>query len=173
MKKVAQRLPQLKLASRWATIIAIGWLVSGSDSHAQVRVSGVPESLVIDAHNASLNEVIRTITATIHVRITLTSEANLTISGRYSGSLRRVLSRMLNDHNYILDASGGRIKIILVDGTNAGSNRLAHSRVPAVSAVHVRANNLVHDTRSRDQHFQAPIQGWRGGFVYKPSANAK
>jgi hypothetical protein len=100
--------------SQVASIIAIACLISLSNAHAEVHLSGSGESVTVHATNASLADVIVAVELVLGVKITITPAINFPVFGTYSGSLRSVLGRLLSGHNYILGTSGDRITIILL-----------------------------------------------------------
>jgi hypothetical protein len=139
-------------------------------AHAKVRVSGARVAMIVDARNASLNEVVGGINAAFDARISLTSTINLTINGRYIGSLRQVLSRMLDGHNYILHESGERITIILL--TSTGTMLIERPYAKAVPAIGVSIDKHINTNGDTKASFDQPVHGWAGGFVYRRSTAA-
>ena len=133
--------------------ITISSLVGVSDASAELRVSGSKTEMVIEARNASLTETLRAIGTAVNVQISVASAWNPAISGRYSGSLRYVLSRILVGYNYVLKISDSRVSVFVWKGSEVST---------------VRPVNLNVATSPKAAPIKPAVHGWDGGFIYRP-----
>ena len=149
-----------------AFIIAIACLISLSDAHAEVHVSGSKDAVTVQAKNASLGDIIAAVNLALNVKISIAPATNIVVTGTYSGSLRRVLARMLSGYDFVLGSSGDRITIMIILATQAGTG--TGRRPLAINdAAPTRANVAAPDGDVNT----TGIQGWSGGYSPKsPSA---
>jgi hypothetical protein len=161
------RFARVAAISCWASMISIVVILSSSDVRAEVHVSGSKAAVVVDAKNASLEEIIAALNATLNVQISFAPATTIpAITGTYSGSLRRVLARMLNGQDFILNSSGDRIAVIVTTRAGIGSvRRTAANSSPSLPP----ANNSIAAITDEEPHSPG-ILGWDGGFSAPPAA---
>jgi hypothetical protein len=75
---------------------------SAHGARADVRVTGDLQSLHIEAHNATLAQVMTALGSALHIKINTTVALNQTVNGTYVGSLEQVLSHVLSGYNYVV-----------------------------------------------------------------------
>ena len=128
--------------------------VEGRSVSAEVRISGNGDNVVVEARNATMPEVLTGLQAALHVKIRLVGSTPRQFTGSYTGSLRRVLSRLLDGTSYIVNRDPDGMSIIVVGGS---ATRLVGQIVPptspaatALAAIKVAAQDA--DT--------ARVQGW-------------
>jgi hypothetical protein len=156
------RFASVVAVSCWASMISIVVILSSSDVRAEVHVSGSKGAVTVQAKNASLEDIIAAVNSALNVKISMVPAINNTVTGTYSGSLRRVFARMLAGHNYALSSLGDQIKIIIILATQAGTG--TGLRPPAINdAASAGANVAVADGEGNT----TGIQGWAGGYSPK------
>jgi hypothetical protein len=84
-----------------------GWLVIfpcgvPSATAGELNVSRAQESIIVDAKDVPLAQVLAELRRTINLQYRMPSATSRMITGRYQGSLKQVLARMLYDADYIL-----------------------------------------------------------------------
>ncbi len=90
----------------------IALLIAGTSTVcAGVRVQGDAAALRIDADKSQLSEVLAALGPRLNVRVQTSSPLDRVISGTYKGSLRDVLSRMLENYNYIVETRGNEVEV--------------------------------------------------------------
>jgi hypothetical protein len=99
---------------------------------AETRVWMEADAMHLHAENARLSEVLAAISAQFKVLYPSHPSLERPISGTYSGTLRHVLSRILDRSNYVLRFSGEEVEIKIFDVQN-GADRLLASPVVAVT----------------------------------------
>lgn len=101
-------------------------------STAGTLVSGTRELMVLQANDATIPEIIDALRSAIHVEMDLKGASSRKLTGRYSGSVHQVLSRILNGEDYVMHIAAGKISIQL---SRAGaSDRSAVAAPPAPQA---------------------------------------
>lgn len=135
----------------------IAWFSSTSDVRAEVHISGTKEAAMLEAQNASLQEIVSAINSAFKVQIELKASIERSITGRYSGSIRHVLLRMLEGHDYIVKTSGDQISVMM---PTPGINGVSSKSVAALGAA-AQARAIRNDPADAGK---PGVQGWTGGF---------
>jgi hypothetical protein len=89
---------------------------------AEVQLSGTQDNVVLRANNATMAEILSGMSSTFNLRIELTGTPVRQFTGAYTGSLRRVLSRLLDGEDYIINSTAGGMEIILLGPKSAGQS---------------------------------------------------
>ena len=155
MKKIDQSLSSF-FCCLWVVLFlllgtVVGCFVSSGHAAAEVIVSGTKDLMTVEARNSDLDEIASEIGKLAKVKIDIVLASKSAINGRYTGSLRYVLSRILLGHNYVMKQSQNQISIVAWTGSGPAPFRLTSSNVPPGPVI---AN--------------PPVQGWHGGFSFKP-----
>lgn len=77
---------------------------------AETQVVGVPGALSVEAHDTTLQAVL----AALGVRIRTSTDLNRSINGTYKGSLREVITRLLDGCDFFVHKSGNDIEVVVV-----------------------------------------------------------
>jgi hypothetical protein len=119
---------------------------------AEVQISGTRDRVAIQTDNASMAEILSELSSTFKLRIELTGSSARRFTGAYSGSLRRVLSRLLDGEDYVIRSAGDGINIVLLGPKAAGPTlRLAAGDPEPVN----------------------PVQGWSPAAIAAPAVAPK
>jgi len=90
---------------------------------AEVRIAGSADAIQIEAYNASLDEILGKLRAEFGLQIRANEAVQARISGTYRGSLRTVVSRLLDGYNYVIERKSehGALNVIVLGlkGTTA------------------------------------------------------
>jgi hypothetical protein len=100
-------------------------------ARADVRVAGDARELRIEARGAQVAEVLSELGKTLHVQVRTSIALNKVISGTYSGSLKQVLSRLLEGYNYIIKPRGASAEVVVI-GARGERAIVATTPTPAV-----------------------------------------
>jgi hypothetical protein len=121
--RIASTLPKIAAAVLVLSCLAM-------DATAAVRISGNAEWVVLEVESASLGEVLAALRQVLPLNISVRGTTPQTFSGTYSGSVRRVLVRLLSsdNHDFFLAVRPGVLQLTLLDRKPGGS-------VSVVSAV--------------------------------------
>jgi hypothetical protein len=133
--------PQRRLLCPMALslLLACGTAVSAS---AEVHVSGTADKIVLQAKNATIGEVLEAVRSTLKLRAELAGSTSRQFTGAYAGSLRRVLSRLLDGESFIISLAPGGVNIVIF-----GPGGTVPRAVPARPGAIANADNH-------------PVQGW-------------
>ena len=131
-----------------------------SSSAAEVRISGTNENLSVAARSARLDEVIRSLSRALNMRIDLPQEMRAdTLNGTYSGSLRRVLVQILDGQSFVLKSQGGQLSILPAE---VQRNLHAAAPMPERRAQEVKMNGA--PRLAEDKGEVSPPKGWAAGW---------
>jgi hypothetical protein len=114
---------------------------------ADVRVTGPPEAIRLEAHDAPVQEILAALNASFGLRYRGVAGLDRRISGTYQGSLPRVVRRLLDGYDFIVmadivtadadtdadsdDGSFEVIEVIVIRAAAPGEARLASVPVAA------------------------------------------
>jgi hypothetical protein len=116
-----------------ATIAAGCFLLMTTFADAGVNVRGTPEATRVEAHEASIEEVLRALSDTYSFRYVSNIPLRQIVTGTYNGPLSRVLSFLLSGRNFVLkhESKGLRLVIISEAGPEKSWNSAEAVRSPA------------------------------------------
>ena len=100
-QKLKSRIPSARLimsVASVAVLLSIGSRVAA----AAPEIRGTASEMQLQAQEASVREILDALARSFNLTYQLSSGVNRTVSGRYSGSLRQVLARILDGHSYII-----------------------------------------------------------------------
>jgi hypothetical protein len=113
-------LPQL------ATAALLAWCLSCGSGAAEVRLSGTPDHVVLQTNDATMPEILDALRAVFDRDVKLKGATARKFTGAYSGSVRRVLSRLLTGEDYVLRSTSDGMSIVLL-GSSASDSTVARS----------------------------------------------
>ncbi len=102
---------------RWpafTALLAIAASLSHTAGFASPAVTGSADAVRIDAGDASINEILETLAHSFDLKYKPTPALNKQLTGTYQGSLRRVIARVLEGHNYVLRDRGGMLELTIL-----------------------------------------------------------
>jgi hypothetical protein len=99
---------------RIAGLAAALLLLGTVGSRAELRITGNRDSISIEARNAPLQQILETLRKSFQVEYQPVAGLERAITGTYSGSLHRVLTRLLVGHDYIIRSSAQGMEIVMV-----------------------------------------------------------
>lgn len=140
---------------RCAALSLVVMVIAGVRAGAEVQLSGTEDQFVLQAKNATIGEIVSGIQSTFNVKVRLTGSTARQFTGSYAGSLRRVLSRLLDGEDYIISSAADGMTIALLDRSGGARN---------ATAIAARVAGGQEETK--------PVQGWvpNGNTVTKPPA---
>ena len=105
---------------------------------AASEVEGEPNAVKLRAENASIREVLDSISAKFKVSYRLPPTLTRSMTGEYSGTLNQVLARILDGNDYVVDMSDDTVRIVVLGAS--GGQASPTSAVAAVVAVSTPAS---------------------------------
>jgi hypothetical protein len=109
--------------SRWpprsfgiSAAVLIGLLGAGTPKTAQgeVKVEGTVAAVRVATTQDTIAGVLSAFATTFDVRYRTSVPLDRVLSGSYTGSLRQVISRLLDEYNYVIKNEGETTEIIIV-----------------------------------------------------------
>jgi hypothetical protein len=104
----------------FAVILLTIWIVCYGFAHpaqAEVRVSGAADAVVIETQQATLEEVLRALQTSFRFRYSSAGPLDRVVMGRYSGSLSRVVTHLLEGQNFVAKSSQDNLEVIILGST--------------------------------------------------------
>jgi hypothetical protein len=95
---------------------------------AGAKVSGSPEAVSLQAQNSSIAEIFEALGHDFNIYYRSSIELQYHITGNYEGSLRHVMTRILEGYNFVVKTSPGQIEVIVL-----GKDGLVKSIQPTVA----------------------------------------
>jgi hypothetical protein len=109
-------------------------------AHAETHVAGEPAALRVEAQNASLQEVLTALRTSFGLQYRISTDLNRSVSGSYNGSLREVITRLLDGYDFFVRKVGDDLEVVVV-GFSASSGTAPKPDV----AAPIRRPNLRRD----------------------------
>jgi hypothetical protein len=104
----------LKHWRRIAGLAAAVLLLGAGVASAELRISGDRESVSIEAQDAPLKDILDALRQSFQVEYKPVAGLERSITGTFSGSLHRVLTRLLIGNDYIIRSSAHGMEIVIV-----------------------------------------------------------
>src|SRR5215813_9409598 len=116
------------IASVCLMTIALAALPAGS-AGAEVNVTGDSKAVQIEAHDASIEDVMAALGASFGLQYRGTATLDRRITGSYRGTLQYVIRRVLDGYDFIMKTNLDDIEVTVVSG-KAGEARAAAAVAP-------------------------------------------
>ena len=137
--------------------------------HAEVHVSGVVDALTVETREASVEEVLSALRASFDLKYRTSDALNRLVSGTYTGSLQRVVARLVDGQNYVMRLSPSGGVEIFVLGTGASRSGAALRVLPAVA--NARQPELPAASGAKAAGRQVPLRA-PNGWISAPKSPA-
>jgi hypothetical protein len=124
---------------RMAAVAVIS--ASSLPARAETNITGSPDALRVEAHDTALQAVLQA----LGVRIRSAADLNRSIEGTFKGSLREVITRLLDGYDFFIHKSGDNIEVVIVGSSGAA----AVAAVPVVPAAPVVAKRSASEPLDR------------------------
>jgi hypothetical protein len=99
---------------------------------AEVRVSGHAGSIQLLAQDATVEEVLAALNESFGLQYRARGSLDRLVSGTYSGSLRRVVWRVLDGYDFMVQSSNAHLGVVVVGASSAVSQFATAPRSPDV-----------------------------------------
>jgi len=115
----------------------LGAIMVAAPAQAEVRIAETIDSgnLTIEAHNATVREVLDALAARQSIEFRSSEALSRPITGTYSGTPRRVISRVLEGYDHVVESTGARIRISVFGAVAASPVKAVVSAAPAPAGV--------------------------------------
>jgi hypothetical protein len=83
---------------------------------AETQVHGTPQAVVVEAKNATVEEILVALTDTFKVEFRSAANLDKRITGTYQGTLQQAVSHILNGYDFVVKSGQAGLEITLLDG---------------------------------------------------------
>jgi hypothetical protein len=97
-----------------ALLFACPLALQPRSAQAETRISGGPETVRVEAREASLDEVLGALAGKFQIQYRASVPLDRTISGTFSGSLSRVVARLLDGYDRVVKRDGSGLEIVIL-----------------------------------------------------------
>jgi hypothetical protein len=119
------------LGMRAAILLGTALAIAPTPGFAEMQVRGSPEAVRIEARDAPVEEILAALSRAFGMHYQLSTNLDKRVSGTYVGSLRRVLTRILDGYNFVLKTENGST-VVTVLGTPSATAAAPVSSGPKV-----------------------------------------
>jgi hypothetical protein len=145
----------MKLAGIRGVLISLLLSFNLAPAKAETEVQGQLDALQFRAENASTREVLEALAASFKLTYKLPPNIDRKWNGLYSGSLLRVLARILHDTDYFIKSSDDGIEVIVLRASGA-SDATAGATSSAAAATTIENTVAAARPAARAQPAAAP-----------------
>jgi hypothetical protein len=96
-----------------AVILATG-LTCPRLAHGEASIAGARSDMTIEVRDTPVQEILAALGDRFGLRFRATTSLDRRIDGRYVGSLRGVVTRLLNGYDYVIKTDDGAIEVIVL-----------------------------------------------------------
>jgi hypothetical protein len=104
---------------RYAALLGAALAIAPSGASAAARITGTADSVVVRAQDAPLADILSGLGHNFNLRYRSSVALNAPISGTYQGTLRQVVTRLLDGYSFIVKSGPGGIELTVLGGKNA------------------------------------------------------
>jgi hypothetical protein len=99
---------------QFIAVTIIAFAVTLDTAAATTKIEGEVDSLQLSVDNASTREILDALSSKFKLTYSIPTTAGRQLTGRFSGALSEVLSRVLDGTDYILEVSEGATKVVVL-----------------------------------------------------------
>jgi len=124
-----------RATSAWLPAVAVVALYA-HPAGAEVSVMGDAKAVLIEARDASVEDVMAALGANFGLQYRGTATLERRITGSYRGSLQHVIRRVLDGYDFIMKTNHDDVEVtVLSGGGTAGEARAAMAPAPGAAVV--------------------------------------
>jgi hypothetical protein len=123
MARNGEALQRTRSWRRIAGLAAAVLLLGTAGANAALRISGNSDSVFIEAHNAPLKTILDALRKSYQVEYKPVAGLERPITGTYSGSLHRVLTRLLVGQDYVIRSSSRGMEVVILGSPSSAGDR--------------------------------------------------
>ena len=120
--------------ARAAAAVAVVIVTAGT-VHAEVRVNGDARAVQVDATQSNVGEVLSALEDACGLRVKTSTALDRPVSGTFTGSPAKILSRVLQGYNYFIRYQSTEIELTVLGLQGDSAAALARPRPPPTPAV--------------------------------------
>jgi hypothetical protein len=81
---------------------------------AETQVAGEADALNVEAHDATVQEILDALSASFGLQYRTSTDLSRSASGTYKGSLREVITRLLDGYDFVVRKSDDHVEIAII-----------------------------------------------------------
>jgi hypothetical protein len=97
-----------------AIALVIALVITPTWARADIQVRGTPEAVVVEAQNATVEEILVALTDAFKVRSRSAANLDKRLTGTYEGTLQHAVSRILKGYNFVMKSGPSGLEITLL-----------------------------------------------------------
>jgi hypothetical protein len=135
----------IRVRGPWlGAFVLLAVALSAAGASAEVRVSEAGGGqLRVEAHGATVRQVLDALRATHPIKLRTSDALTRTITGTYSGSLPRVLSRILDGYDHVVHSTPAGTELEVFGAANGVRARATVANVVTFVPTHSRVSSNV------------------------------
>jgi hypothetical protein len=99
--------------SRCAIALPIAIALAPTWGHAEVQVRGTPQAVVIEAQDATVEEILVALSTKFKIQFRSAANLDKQLTGTFDGTVQQAVSRVLRGYNFISKSGQAGLEIIL------------------------------------------------------------
>jgi hypothetical protein len=132
--------PRARALSIRRFLLAVALFGTPVPAMAEVRVSDAgPGVLTVEARNATVQQVIETLASSRTIELRAAAPLSKVVTGTYTGPLTRVLSRILEGYDHVIQFTASGVRLEIVNGA-PGASRASSVAMPLSIGNRVSSN---------------------------------
>jgi hypothetical protein len=101
--------------------------------YGDVRIERTETTVRVTTSKDTVADVLAAFCATLDVRYRTSIPLDRVVSGTYSGSVTKIIGRLLDGHDFVIKSDGGLIDVTVYAGRGSGGERLDFELLPVVA----------------------------------------
>jgi hypothetical protein len=110
----ARRRLRARSFGAFALMAAVAVCAGAPRAAAEVRVTEAGGRLTVEAHDATVRQIIEALSASRPIKLHSTDALSRPVTGTYSGSLSRILARILDGYDHVVHATAAGVELDVV-----------------------------------------------------------
>jgi hypothetical protein len=157
-KRIAPRSTADFSAAASPTAIALGitLAIAPTWARAETQVRGTPQAVVVEAQNATVQEILIALSDTFEVQFRSAANLDKRLTGTYEGTLQQAVSRVLKGYDFVVKSGRSGLEITLLGAGKPVAVVEARSAKKSAEAVQVAALTPTATADNADQAVPQP-----------------
>jgi hypothetical protein len=121
------------------TAILLAAFFHAHSARADIRISGEPDAVRIEAHDAPVDEVMVALRESFGLHYHSPASLSRRVTGTYEGSLQRVLARLLDGYDFVMKTDSEGVEVWVYGAVKSGAAVLAPKPVTVAKPTPLEA----------------------------------
>lgn len=105
-----------------ATLLGIATIAASTRAYAETQVRGGREAVSIEAHDCTLDDLLTALGRAYGVKWHSPMKLETRVTGTYQGPLPRVLARILQGYDFVVESEEGRTEVVILGARSPSGN---------------------------------------------------